>query len=141
MASNKIFALIRPNSLIDENYADYEYLIRWIGRDGSDYQYMFYDAEIENKIDNDLINSNDEDRIESLIDREGRTITLKGDNFSKNDLTVIGEMLANKYVTRLKKDGTTERYAPDRNSYSYELKRGRYDIRFTLHMSDLTAWK
>jgi len=137
----KRFEVIRPKSLQDSNYAEYEYCIRWIGRDGSDYLYMFYDAEFETQIKNNVINQESSTRIESLIDSEQRNVTLKVDNLSKNDLTVIGQMFSNKYVTRLLKNGSTERYAPESKSYKYRLMDLRYSVEFTLIMSNLVVWK
>jgi hypothetical protein len=139
--AKKRFEIVRPKSLTDSVYEDYEYLIRWIGRDGADYIFMFYDAEIEHKINSEIINQQDSDKIEALIENEGREITLTADDLTKNDLTVIGQIFSNKFVTRLKKDLTTERYAPDGGSYKYRLMKGRYQVEFKLIMSDLATWK
>lgn len=136
-----IFKLIRPKSLIDEAYADYEYLLRWIGRDGSDYQYMFYDAEISNRVDTEVINQEDSDNIRSLINRVGQSITLTTGDLTKNDLTIIAQILENPRVTRLKKDGTVEYYAPDSNRFNYRLMDGRYELEFDLVMVDVKSWK
>jgi hypothetical protein len=132
-----IFELVRPKSLTDPAYAEFEYLLRWIGRDGSDYIYMFYDAEIFNSVKNEVVNAESLTRIEALISEETRSIILKADDLSLNDLKVIGEMFANKFVTRLKLDGTIERYAPDSNSFNYELMQGRYEVEISLVMSNL----
>jgi hypothetical protein len=102
---------------------------------------MFYDAEFETQIKNNVINQESSTRIESLIDSEQRNVTLKVDNLSKNDLTVIGQMFSNKYVTRLLKNGSTERYAPESKSYKYRLMDLRYSVEFTLIMSNLVVWK
>lgn len=139
--AGKLFELVRPKSLNNADYEAYEYLLRWIGTVGEDYLYMFYDAEIQNTIENDIINSLDPLTIEALVTKEGRTITLTADDLSKNDLVIIGQMLSNKYVTRLLKNNTTERYAPDKNSFKYRLLQGRYTIEFTLIMPDATLWK
>lgn len=137
----KIFELVRPKSLIDPAYADFEYLIRWIGRDGSEYLYMFYDAEIQHEIKNEVVNKDIASNLKALISAENRSINLKADDFSLNDLQVIGEMFANTYVERLKLDDTTERFAPDANSFKYELMQGRYEIEFTLIMANLVVCK
>lgn len=134
----KVFEIIRPKSLDDPAYEDHEYLIRWIGRNGADYLFMFYDAEFQREINNDIINSEDEERIESLIEDERRQIILDCNDLSLNDLQIISSLLSNKYVTRLKKDGTIERYAPVQNSFEYTLSNGRYDLQFKLRLSDLT---
>jgi hypothetical protein len=137
---SKTFELIRPKSLQDSVYADYEYLLRWIGRDGSDYLYMFYDAEFSQQVNVDIINQESETRIESLITSETRSITLKAEDLAKADLEIILELFSNKYITRLKKNGTTERYAPDRNSKTWRLMGGRYELEFKLILSDLPIW-
>lgn len=136
-----IFKVIRPKSLTDAAYADFEYLIRWIGRDGSDYLYMFYDAEFENRVDTEVINREDSDYIQSLINRVGRSITLTTNDLSLNDLKIIGQILENKRVTRIKKDGTYEYYAPDGNRFNYRLLNGRYELEFDLVMVDIKSWK
>jgi len=138
---SKIFELIRPKSVIDSLYEDYEYLIRWIGRDGSDYLYMFYDAELQKRIDNETVNQEDSDNIQSLVDRVGQSVTLTANDLSKSDLVIISQILENTYVSRLKKDGTFERYAPDSNRFSYRLLDGRYNLEFTLIMPDIKSWR
>lgn len=137
---SKTFEIIRPKSLEDSNYEDYEYLIRWIGRDGSDYLLMFYDIEIQRRTRNEIINSESSTNIEALISKEEKAITLFADDLTKNDLTAVLQIFGNKFVTRLKKDDSIERYAPDSNNYKYRLKDGRYEIEITLIATDLTVW-
>lgn len=138
---SKVFELIRPRSYYDSAYEDFEYLIRWIGRDGSDYLYMFYDAEINQAIDNDIINSLSSNNIEALIKSEKRSITLTASDLSKSDLLIITEMFANKFVTRIHKDESIERFAPLGNSFKYRLMDGRYEAEFELQMYDLAVLK
>ena len=135
------FKIIRPKSLVNSDYEQFEYLLRWIGRDGSDHVYMFYDAEIQHKIKNDVINQEDAARIQSVSITEGRNITLQADDLSKNDLLVISELFSNTQITRLLKNGTIQKFAPDSNSFKYELRKGRYSVEFTLIMPDLKTWK
>ena len=141
MSSTKTYRLVRPRSLNDSAFEEFEYLIRWVGRDGSDYLYMFLDAEFDTKIRNNTINEIDEDRIETLVDSENRSVMLKADNLSKSDLLIIGELLASKFVTRLLTDGTTERYVPDSNSYKYRLMNYKYSVSFSLVMASRVVWK
>lgn len=138
--ASKLFEIVRPKSLTDPLYEDYEYLIRWIGRNGADYQLMFYDIEVQRRTRSEIINSESSDNIEALISKEEQSITIFADDLSKNDLIVVLQMLGNKFVTRLKKDDTIERYAPDQNNYKYRLKDGRYEIEITLIASDLRVW-
>ena len=137
----KRFQLIRPKSLTDPVYEDYEYLIRWIGRDGSDYVYMFYDAEVETKIRSEVVNELDSTRVESLIESEGKSVMLTADDLSLSDLQLVGQIMSNKSVTRLLKDGTTERYAPDEGSFKYRLRDGRYNIELTLIAANVKVWR
>lgn len=139
--AEKIFQLVRPKSLDDSNYAEYEFLIRWIGRDGAEYLYMFLDAEVDNKIRTDIVNREDEDRIESIVKDEEKTYTLQADDLSLSDIQIIGQMFSNKYVTRIKKDGTIERLATDSNSYKYRLRDGRYIVEFDLVAVNPVVWK
>lgn len=139
--SNKLFQVIRPRSLTDPAYAEHEYLIRWTGRDGGDLQYMFYDAEIEKGLRTNLINESDPDTIQAVGISETRAINLTATDLTKNDLEVIWTMLQSKYVTRIKLDGTIERYAPDSNSLKYRLIDGRYNIEFALRMSEVKLWR
>lgn len=137
---SKTYKLIRPKSLNDSNYEQFEYLIRWIGRDGAEYIYMFYDAVLQNSVRNQIINSEDEDLIESLPEKEERSLTVTANDLSLNDLNVILEMFSNKFVVRLKKDGTTERLVPKSNSSNRRLRDGRYDIKIELRPYDLKVW-
>lgn len=139
--ANKVFQIVRPRSLTDENYSDFEYLIRWIGRDGSDYVYMFENAEFDIRVKNSIINETDKARIQAVNIEEARTIKLTANDLSKNDLLVIAEIFQNKFVTRIRKDGTVERYAPDANSYRWELLDGRYEVSFSLRMHEVSLWK
>lgn len=137
----KLFQIVRPLSLTDTNYAAYEYLIRWTGRDGADYIYMFYDVEYNIRVQNDIINDKNKDRIEAINLTEGASITLTASDLSLNDLQVIRQLMQNKFVTRLKKDGTVDRFAPDGNSFSFRLMDGRYEVSFTLILSSVALWK
>lgn len=134
------YELIRPRSAQNPDYEQFEYVIRWIGRDGAEYLYLFYDAEIQRRTSGELINEESEELIETLISRERKTVMLKADDLSKIDLDVILQMFGNKFVTRLKKDGSFERYAVDVNSYKYRLTDGRYEIEFALISSNLKVW-
>ena len=136
---SKIYEIVRPKSLTNSDYEDFEYLIRWIGRDGADYQYMFYDAELSNSIKNEIIN--DTGNVEALISAINKKITLTATDLSKTDLLVIGELLENKFVTRLLKDETIERYAPDSNSFKYRLMDGTYSIEFDLIPAQQKAFR
>jgi hypothetical protein len=137
---SKIFELIRPKSLLHPDYEQFEYLIRWIGRDGADYLYMFYDAQIRKKINGNIINRDNAEQIETIISSSQETIELTADDISRNDLPVFLEMLENKYVQRLKKDGTTERFALDENSFDYRLKDGRYELDIKLIAANKKVW-
>jgi hypothetical protein len=137
----KTFELIRPRSLQDSAYEDHEYLIRWIGRDGADYQLMFYDAEFEQRTKGEVINQQSATNIETLLENESRTVSLVADDLSRTDLAVVLQLFANKFVTRLLKDGTITRYAPDQNSFKYALSDGRYNVEIKLIQSDLPVWK
>ena len=139
--ASKLFQVVRPRSLTDPNYAEYEYLIRWTGRDGSDYVYMFENAEFDIRVKNSIINERDSSRIQAVNIEEDRTINMTANDLTENDLSVIAEMFQNKFVTRIKKDGTIERYAPDANSYKYELADGRYEVSFNLKMYEVALWK
>ena len=137
---SKLFEIVRPKSLENSDYEEFEYLIRWIGRDGADYQLMFYDIEIQRRTRNEIINSESSTNIEALIFKEEQSITLFADDLSRTDLLVVLQLFGNKFVTRIKKDDSIERYAPDANNYKYRKKAGRYEIEFTLIVSDLTVW-
>jgi len=139
--ASKLFEIVRPRSLTDPNYAAYEYLIRWQGRDGADYIYMFYDAEIKVSVKNTVINEQDANRIEAIGISEPREITLTASDLSENDLNVMRQLLQNKFVTRLHKDGTVTRYAPDANSFTSRLMDLKYEIEFTLIMSQVALWR
>lgn len=136
----KQFKIIRPKSLQDSSFEAYEYLIRWIGRDGSDYLFMFYDAEIQRRTRSEIINSESSTLIESIVSKEEKSITLFADDLSKSDLEVILQLFGNKFVTRIFKDESTERYAPEQNSFKYRELEGRYEIEFTLIASELKVW-
>jgi hypothetical protein len=138
---SKIFKLVRPKSLTNPAYAEFEYLIRWIGRDGSDYLYMFYDAEFETKINASQINTKDSERIESIINSESSSITFFVNDISLNDLKVFGEMLANKYVTRIFKDETIQRFAIDSNTYKYKQRGLRFDLELSIIPVEKMTWK
>lgn len=135
--AKKTFELIRSKSLTDYAYAEYEYLIRWIGRDGSDYVYLFEDAEVETKIQNETINAENTSRIEAIVEKISRQVTLQADDLSLSDTEVIEQLFENKFVQRIKKDGTIERMAPAENSYSKRIRDGRYSVGFALIRTDL----
>jgi len=68
-------------------------------------------------------------------------LTIQADDLSKNDLELFGQILENRYVTRLLKAGTIERYAPEPGSYRFRLVEGRYELTLTLVMVDISTWK
>jgi hypothetical protein len=135
----KIYELVRTLSLNDSGYESFEYLIRWIGRDGGDYLLMFYDAEVEFNTDGEIINL--DTNPEALIKSSGQGITLKADDLSLSDLNVIRQIFENKFITRLFKDGSVERYAPEPNSFTYRLMEGRYEIEIKLRGINIPVWK
>jgi len=122
-------------------YEPFEYVIRWFGRDGSDYLYLFYDAEIETKVTNEIVNEQDSAKIQSLVSKVWQSIDLHADDLSKSDLTIIGQIFEQTYVTRLLKSGLTERYAPEAGTFKYRLMDGRYSLDFSLTMPDIKTWK
>jgi hypothetical protein len=136
---SKIYELVRPMSLIDSAYEEFEYLIRWIGRDGSEYLWMFYDAEIRHNVKNEVVNSDSETNIKALIDSESRRISLTANDLTKIELQVIGEMFSNDFVYRILKSSNVERYAPDANSFRYRLMDLKYEIDFDLIMPDMAV--
>lgn len=138
---SKKFEIIRPQSENDSAYEAYEYLLRWIGRDGSDYLYMFYDAVIENRIDSDPINTESEDYIQALIYRNGKKIELTANDLSKNDLEIVGQIFENPVIRRIKKDDTEEKFAPETGSFKYKLMDGRYNVTFTIIATETKTWK
>lgn len=135
----KTFEIIRPKSENDSNYENFEYLIRWMGRDGAEYFYMFYDARLNINISGEVINS--ENDISTIIEKVGRTITLTANNLSNNDVKIVAQMFENRYVTRIKKDGTIERLSPGSNGLDIRERQGRYNITFTLTLTDVKRWK
>lgn len=138
---SKIFELVRPKSLTDAAYANFEYLIRWMGRDGSEYLWMFYDAELSTELSSEVINSEDPARLQSLVAKVGQSITLTADDLSASDLVILGQILENRYVTRLLKSGSVERYAPDASGFKYRLMDGRYVLELVLVAVDIKTWK
>lgn len=137
---SKTFQIIRPKSSQNPDYEEFEYLIRWIGHEGSDYLFMFYDVEIQRRVRSEIINSESSVNIESLIFQEEKKIKLFADDLSESDLNIILQLFGNKFVTRLMKDDSIERFAPEANSYKYRKMDGRYKIEFTLVATDLTVW-
>lgn len=135
----KIYELVRPKSLVDSAYEDFEFLIRWIGRDGSEYLWMFYDAAIQHQIRSEVVNSESESNIKALVSSESRKITLTANDLTKSDLEVLGELFANDYVYRLLKSGSSERYAPDANSFRFRLMDLMYEVEFDLVMPDMAV--
>ena len=135
----KKFELVRPRSLTDSDIEPFEYLIRWIGRDGSDYLLMFYDAELNHSINSEIINT--ESNVEALISGIENRVILFADDLTLSDLVIVLQLFENKFVTRIFKSGTTERYAPEPNSFTYRLMAGRYEISISLKAVNGTAWK
>ena len=137
---SKIYKIEYPKSYNNSAYEPFEYLIRWIGRDGSDYLYMFYDAELSIRINSTIINREDTN-IQSLIEANENEVVLTANDLSRNDLTIIGQILEQKYITRIYKDGTTKRYTPDNNSFTYDLLDGRYNLKFKIVAENIKTWK
>lgn len=137
----KKFEIITPRSYNDSAYEAYEYLLRWIGRDGSDYELLFYDAEIDNRIDSEAINTESDDYIQALIYKVGKKITLVANDLSKNDLEIIGQIFENPIIRRIRKDDTEEKFAPERGNFKYRLLDGRYRVEFTIIATEIKTWK
>ena len=137
----KIFEIVRPKSLTNSDYEDFEYLIRWIGRDGSEYLYMFYDATIKNNINSEVINQDSTTLIKSLIKSVGTKVVLTASDLTKNDLTIIQQIFENPIVWRIKTDDTEEPFAPEANSFNYELMQGVYEIEFTIVKANTKTWR
>lgn len=130
--NQKIFEVITPVSESDSAYEDHEFLLCWFGRNGAFYQYLFTDWVNSVSVSTSVINVQDQDTIESNINSEDRKVTLYAEDLSKNDLEVIGGLMAQKKAIRLYKDSTFERIGIDSNSYSYRQSGGRYNIQFDI---------
>lgn len=137
----KRFEVIRPKSLLDANYEAFEILIRWIGLDGSEYYYMFYDAEINHSVRSDVINEKDIANFQAIISSVDRSYTLVANDISKNDFEVFLQMVKSKYVWRVFKNSTLERFVPNPSSFKYKLQDGRYDFALTLIQTNETKWR
>lgn len=134
---SKTYKLVIPKSESDSNYEDHEYLLMWYGRDGGLYMKMFTDAEYSIKVDTEIINERDEDEMDSMVLGEQRNITLFAEELSLNDLGIMGGLISTGLAIRLLKDGTTERYALDSNSYSYRKSEGRFNVSFDIRLWNL----
>ena len=115
---SKKFEIVRPKSLNNSLFEDFEYLICWRSRTGGFLQYMFYEAEFNNNINGKVINQ-ENTNIKALNESESQTIILTANDVSRIDYLAISQMFSNTHVFRLKKDGTQIKYAPDRNKFKY----------------------
>lgn len=140
MASTKTYKLIRTKSAVNSDFEAFEYLIRWVGRDGSEYLYMFYDARLGIAVDADIVNADTETLMKSINREVSREITLTAVDVSENDFNIMSQILENPFITRIKKDGTTERMSPVNSSLNYRKLNKRYNIDFTLKRANLATW-
>ena len=139
-----IYEVKEPLSLNAPQFAEYEYLIRWFGKDGSDYWWMFYDAEISQKVTGTIINEQSTNNIAALNSSESKTISLIAEDITQAELNIIGEMFTCPYVYRQKKNGyqlIIERLAPVQNSLKYRLRDKKYNIEFELQYPNLKIFK
>lgn len=133
--------VIRPKSLQDAAYTDFEYLICWHGRDGSINYWMFYDAENSQSIKGNVINANDTDNISSIVNNIERGISLSATDLSLNEFEALMQIAENRFVYRIFTDNTSERFAPSQMSFKHRQSNGRYSIQIDLIRSDLKVWK
>ena len=139
-----IYEVKEPLSLNAPQFAEYEYLIRWFGKDGSDYLWMFYDAEISQKVTGTIINEQSTNNISALNSSESKIITLIAEDITLAELNIIGEMFTCPYVYRQKKNGyqlIIERLAPVQNSLKYRLRDKKFNIEFELQYPNLKIFK
>lgn len=101
------YKYIRPKSVDDSNYEEFEYLLAWYGRNGAYHQKMFTDHEQENDIDGQPLNLKDEDYIQSLIQSEERQIMLTAENLTYNDYIAMTSIMVATRIIRVYKTGGT----------------------------------
>lgn len=144
------YKYIRPKSVGDTNYEDFEYLLAWYGRNGAFHQYMFTDYKQQNNIDSQPINLDDGDKIKSLVQNEERKITLTAENLTYNDFIAMGSICVAPEIIRVYKTGGTlatatgnsfERVAIDSNSWEIRKTDLRYNLTFNIILESIPLAK
>lgn len=136
-----VFEVIYPKSHNNAAYAVYEYMLCWYGRDGGWYQYLFYDAEIKEDVDNGVINAEDPEYFSSIVKDHERTVRLVAEDLTLNDIDVMAQLMSNKQIIRLYKNGTSERIVPVMGSYKRNETDGRYNISFRIRLKNRRVWR
>lgn len=127
---SKTYKLETPTSSTDSNYAEFEYMLYWYGRDGSAYQYLFTDWEEQQRVMAGYLNVQNKAKLQNIIASEERPVKLVAEDLSLNDFKALQSILVSKIILRLYKDGTTERIGIESNSSSWRQTDGRYDLEF-----------
>lgn len=138
---SKIFKVIQPESYLNAEYSDNEYLLQWLGRDGSINHFMFYDAILDTQIKSSIINEIDSENISAIVSSITNGLKISVTNLTKNEFLALSQIKENRFITRIKIDGTTERYAPDASSFKYRQSDKRYSLDFSLSYVNTAVWK
>jgi len=123
---------IRPNSVLDVDAKEYEYLLFWISANGSPMYFLFEDFILQNRIKGSIINS-ESSNISKLFSKDEQIVKLYCEDITKNQADKIIEMLRAKELRRYIKDESQRTYRYQKLAVkSQRLERRESDFRYDL---------
>lgn len=130
-----IYKVITPESEVDPNYAQFEYMLGWYDFNGNWQQYLFTDWENKRSFQNEVFNSEEgksANIIGSILKSEGDRVKLFVEDATLQDVKVFMSIFRNEKVIRIYKDGSTQTVTPDSNSVTFAQRGIRYQFEFEI---------
>lgn len=123
--------VVRPKSVTNPAFAEYEWLLEWYSTQGTPAQYMFTDWNTSERVDTNPINL-ETTEIKSIISNKQILVTLVAEDVKREDLPAFQSLGVSKNVARVSPDGTRERVAIRDSAIEWINSKQRFQIQITV---------
>lgn len=102
LLDNKLCRYVRPTSTTDIHAQDYEYLLFWIGSNGSPNYWLFEDFLHKINVSGTVINSESEN-INKIFQKAGQTLKFTAEDINEQDMIIFESLLTAKEIRHYKR--------------------------------------
>ncbi|RLD69225.1 MAG: hypothetical protein DRI95_00605 [Bacteroidetes bacterium] len=123
--------LVRPDSLSDATAETYEYMLFWIGANGSPNYWLFEDF-IKSLIVKGTVINTENENINKLFQSAKNTVSLIAEDLTLNEVENIETILRAKELRKYSKDNTFEKLAIITSKSKYMQSDFRYNFKIEI---------
>jgi len=143
--ATKIIEIIRPDSESNIIYEEYEWLLAWFSRSGSEVYWMFKDWVQGTDSDVDAQNVTDKDEISNTINSEDRIVELVAEDITRDQLKAFQDLKTTKNIYRIHRDDSVlyedsyEKLAVINNGFNIRNKNQRFTVTVRIQRYELAV--